>query len=256
MMNSLDGKTVLVTGGASGIGRSISLTFSRAGAKVVVSDCDAEGGGETVEMATAQGGDAVFIPANVAKSIDVKEMVAQTIQTYGRLDCAVNNAGVGPGPRVALHDFPDEKWQEVIDINLTGVWLCMKYEIVEMLKLGGGAIVNTASVMGLVGAWGRGAIAYTAAKHGVIGLTKQAALEYASKGLRVNAVCPGFIATPMVQEIFQAVPDVEKSVVMRHPVGRLGRPQEIAEAVVWLCSDAASFVTGHSMPIDGGYVAQ
>ena len=181
---------------------------------------------------------------------------ATTTEAYGRLDCAINNAGGGAGPRVALHEFPEERWQEVININLTGVWLCMKHEIAQMFEQGNGAIVNTASVMGLVGAWLPGAIAYNAAKHGVVGMTKTAALEYAAKGIRVNAVCPGYIATPMVDEIFKSVPDIEGPIVARHPIGRLGRPEEVAEAVAWLCSDAASFVTGHAMPVDGGYVAQ
>ena len=256
MKNSFDGKVALVTGAASGIGHTVARRFAREGARVVVSDLNEEGGRHTVEVISAHGGEAIFVPVDVAKSADVKAMVTTTVETYGRLDCAVNNAGIGAGPRVALHEFPEERWQEVIGINLTGVWFCMKYEIDQMLKKGGGAIVNMASIMGLVGAWLLGAIAYTASKHGVVGLTKNAALEYASKGIRVNAVCPGYIGTPMVGEIFETVPGIENAIVDRHPAGRLGRPEEIADVVTWLCSKASSFVTGLAMPVDGGYVAQ
>lgn len=256
MKNSLDGKVALVTGAASGIGHTVALRFAREGARVAVSDLNEEGGRYTVDVISAHGGEAIFVPVDVARSADVKAMVTTTVETYGQLDCAVNNAGIGAGPRVALHEFPEERWQEVIGINLTGVWFCMKYEIDQMLKQGGGAIVNMASIMGLVGAWLPGAIAYTASKHGVVGLTKNAALEYASKGIRVNAVCPGYIGTPMVEEIFETVPGIGNAIVARHPVGRLGRPEEIADAVTWLCSKASSFVTGHAMPVDGGYVAQ
>ena len=256
MTRALDGKVALVTGAASGIGQTIALTFARDGARVAVADRDEVGALQTVDAIADHGGEAIFVPVDVAKSADVKAMVTTTTEAYGRLDCAINNAGVGAGPRVALHEFPEERWQEVININLTGVWLCMKHEIAQMFEQGNGAIVNTASVMGLVGAWLPGAIAYNAAKHGVVGMTKTAALEYAAKGIRVNAVCPGYIATPMVDEIFKSVPDIEGPIVARHPIGRLGRPEEGAEAVAWLCSDAASFVTGHAMPVDGGYVAQ
>jgi NAD(P)-dependent dehydrogenase (short-subunit alcohol dehydrogenase family) len=156
---------------------------------------------------------------------------------------------------VLLHELPEESWDHVIDINLKGVWLCMKYEITQMLQQGGGAIVNTASIMGLVGSWSRSG-AYNASKHGVLGLTKSAALEYAKSGIRVNAVCPGYIRTPLIDQTLSANPDMEAEIVSRHPVGRMGEPGEIAEAVVWMCSDAASFVTGHAMTVDGGYVAQ
>jgi len=177
------------------------------------------------------------------------------VQTYGRLDCAHNNAGIGSRPRVLLHELSEESWERVISINLKGVWLCMKYELIQMCTQGGGAIVNTASIMGLVGSWSRSGV-YNASKHGVVGLTKTAALEYAKSGIRVNAVCPGYIRTPLIEEALASNPEMEDQIVARHPVGRMGRPEEIAEAVMWLCSDAASFVTGHTMTVDGGYVAQ
>ena len=182
-------------------------------------------------------------------------MICKTVETYGRLDCAHNNAGIGARPRAPLHESTEETWDRVLSINLKGVWLCMKYEIIQMLKQGGGTIVNTASVMGLVGSW-TGSGAYNASKHGVVGLTKTAALEYATSGIRVNAVCPGYIRTPLLEATLTSRPEMEEQIVARHPVGRMGKPEEIAEAVVWLCSDAASFVTGHTMTVDGGYVAQ
>ena len=197
----------------------------------------------------------MFVQANVTQAAEVEAMIDQTVRTYGRLDCAHNNAGVGSRPRVVLHELPEESWDRVIDINLKGVWLCMKYEITQMLQQGGGAIVNTASIMGLVGSWSRSG-AYNASKHGVIGLTKSAALEYARSGIRVNAVCPGYIRTPLIEQTLSVNPDMEAEIVSRHPVGRMGEPGEIAESVVWMCSDAASFVTGHAMTVDGGYVAQ
>ncbi len=181
-------------------------------------------------------------------------MVAQAVAAFGSLDCAFNNAGISGRERWLTAEYPEEEWDRVTSINLKGVWLCMKAEIPQMLKQGAGAIVNTASVAGLVGI--RGTAAYIAAKHGVAGLTKAAALEYAAQGIRVNSVCPGYIHTPLVQGIFDTVDGFEDQVTSRHPVGRLGEPQEIAEAVMWLSSDAASFVTGHNMPVDGGYVAQ
>ncbi len=256
MPGTLDGKVALVTGGASGIGRATALTFAREGAKLIVADMNEDGGQQTVHMITENGGDATFVQVDVSNATEVETMISKAVDTYGRLDCAHNNAGIGARPRVPLHEYPAENWDRVISINLTGVWLCMKYEISQMLQQGGGAIVNTASIMGLVGSWSPGAIAYNASKHGVVGLTKTAALEYAKSGIRVNAVCPGYIRTPLLENTLANVPDIEEQIVSRHPVGRLGRPEEIAEAVVWLCSDASSFVTGHTMTVDGGYVAQ
>jgi len=255
MSGQLNGKVALITGGASGIGRATALTFAREGAKLIIADMNEDGGQQTVHMIAEQGGEATFVQVDVSRATEVEAMISKTVQTYGRLDCAHNNAGIGSRPRVLLHELSEESWERVININLKGVWLCMKYEIIQMCTQGGGAIVNTASIMGLVGSWSRSGV-YNASKHGVVGLTKTAALEYAKSGIRVNAVCPGYIRTPLIEEALTSNPEMEAQIVARHPVGRMGRPEEIAEAVMWLCSDAASFVTGHTMTVDGGYVAQ
>ena len=254
MAVNLEGKTSLVTGGGSGIGRAASLAYAREGARVVVVDVNVEGGEETVQQIKEAGGEAILVHADVAKPEDTQAMVAQAVEAFGSLDCAFNNAGISGRERWLTAEYPEEEWDRVTSINLKGVWLCMKAEIPQMLKQGGGAIVNTASVAGLVAI--SGTVAYIAAKHGVTGITKAAALEYAKSGIRVNAVCPGYIHTPMVQGIFDEIDGFEDRVASRHPIGRLGEPSEIAEAVVWLSSDAASFVTGHNMPVDGGYTAQ
>jgi NAD(P)-dependent dehydrogenase (short-subunit alcohol dehydrogenase family) len=254
MPAGLEGKIALVTGGGSGIGRASAMAFARDGARVVVADVNTEGGEETVQAIKEAGGEAILVHADVSKGSAVAAMVRRTVEVFGRLDCAFNNAGVSGGSRNLTAEYPEEDWDRVISINLKGVWLCMKSEIPQMLKQGGGAIVNTASVAGLVGI--RGTSAYIASKHGVAGLTKAAALEYAESGIRINAVCPGYIRTPLLQPILDRYPGFEEQVIARHPVGRLGTPEEVAEAVVWLCSDAASFVTGHAMPVDGGYMAQ
>jgi NAD(P)-dependent dehydrogenase (short-subunit alcohol dehydrogenase family) len=255
MAGRLDGKVTLVTGGASGIGRATALACASEGARLIIADRHAEGGQQTVHMITENGGEATFVQVDVTQATEVEAMISTAVATYGRLDCAHNNAGIGSRPRVLLHELPEESWDRVLDINLKGVWLCMKYEIIQMLAQGGGAIVNTASIMGLVGSWSRSG-AYNASKHGVVGLTKTAALEYAQQGIRVNCVCPGYIRTPLIAEALASHPEMEAQIVARHPVGRMGQPEEIAAAVVWLCSDAASFVTGHTMTVDGGYVAQ
>jgi NAD(P)-dependent dehydrogenase (short-subunit alcohol dehydrogenase family) len=255
MTGQLDGKVALVTGGASGIGRATALTFAREGAKLVVADMNEEGGQQTVHTITENGGKATFVQVDVSQATAVEAMISKAVETYGRVDCAHNNAGIGSRPRAPLHECTEETWDRVLGINLKGVWLCMKYEIIQMLTQGRGTIVNTASIMGLVGSWS-GTAAYNASKHGVVGLTKTAALEYATSGIRVNAVCPGYIQTPLIAEALTSNPALEAQIVARHPVGRMGKPDEIAEAVVWLCSDAASFVTGHTMTVDGGYVAQ
>jgi NAD(P)-dependent dehydrogenase (short-subunit alcohol dehydrogenase family) len=255
MAGSLEGKTALVTGGGSGIGRAASLAYAKEGARVVVADVNVEGGEETVLMIKEAGGEAILVHADVSKPEDTQAMVDQAVEAFGSLDCAFNNAGIGGGrDRLLTADYLEEDWDRVISINLKGVWLCMKAEIPQMLKQGGGAIVNTASIAGLVGL--TGTIAYVAAKHGVTGLTKAAAMEYAKSGIRVNAVCPGYIQTPLVQGIFDRIEGYRERVAARHPMDRLGEPEEIAQAVVWLSSDAASFVTGHNMPVDGGYMAQ
>jgi len=253
MAGRVDGKIALVTGGGSGIGRATALAFAREGAKVVIADVVVAGGEETVRLIKAAGGEATFVKADVAKAAEVEALVKKAVETYGKLDCAFNNAGI-EGEIAPTADCTEENWHRVVDIDLKGVWLCMKYEIPHMLKQGSGAIVNTASVAGLVGF--QGIPAYVAAKHGVNGLTKTAALEYAKSGIRVNAVCPGVIQTPMVERAFRASPQFGEAAAALEPVGRLGKPEEIAEAVVWLCSDAASFVTGLPMAVDGGLVAQ
>ncbi|MBI3796039.1 MAG: SDR family oxidoreductase [Deltaproteobacteria bacterium] len=251
MANLVAGKVALVTGGGSGIGRASALTFAREGAKVVVADVAVEGGEETVRLIQQRGGEASFVKTNVSQAADVEALVARAVQTYGRLDCAHNNAGI-EGAAATTVDYAEDAWERVIAINLKGVWLCMKYEIPQMLKQGG-AIVNTASTAGLVGY--RGGAAYVASKHGVVGLTKTAALEYAKAGVRVNAVCPGAIDTPMMGRITGHRPQRAERMAASEPVGRMGQPEEIAEAVVWLCSEAASFVTGHAMAVDGGITA-
>ena len=253
MAGRLDGKIALITGAGSGIGRASALTFAREGAKVAVADKLVDGGRETVRMVEAAGGTASFIEVDVSDAASVEAMVNATVETYGRIDCAYNNAGI-EGQVAPTDSYADDMFDKVIAVNLTGVWLCMKYEIPRLLEHGGGAIVNTASGAGLIGV--AGLSAYVASKHGVIGLTKTAALEYAKSGIRVNAVCPGLIQTPMVERLTADQPQLGEALVAMEPVGRTGRPEEIAESVVWLCSDAASFVTGHAMSVDGGFVAQ
>jgi NAD(P)-dependent dehydrogenase (short-subunit alcohol dehydrogenase family) len=252
MTGLVAGKVALVTGGGSGIGRASALTFAREGAKVVVADVAVEGGEETVRLIQQHGGEAIFVKTDVARAAEVEALVARAVQTYGRLDCAHNNAGI-EGAAATTVDYAEDAWERVIAVNLKGVWLCMKYEIPQLLKQGGGALVNTASTAGLVGY--RGGSAYVASKHGVVGLTKTAALEYAKAGVRVNAVCPGAIDTPMMGRLTGNRPQRAERMAAAEPVGRMGRPEEIAEAVVWLCSEAASFVTGHAMAVDGGLTA-
>jgi NAD(P)-dependent dehydrogenase (short-subunit alcohol dehydrogenase family) len=251
----LDGKVVLVTGAGAGIGRATALAFAHAGARVVAADVDEVGGAATAVQITDAGGDGVFVPADVAVAGDVAGLVAAAVARYGRVDYAHNNAGIEGrvAPGTAFHEYPEDDWDRVIGVNLKGVWLCMQAEITQMLAQGGGAIVNTASIAGLVGGF---SAAYTAAKHGVVGLTKDAALAYAQQAIRVNAVCPGFIRTPMVERVLAARPDVEARWLAGEPVGRFGTPEEVAAAVVWLCTDAAAFVTGVALPVDGGWVAR
>ncbi len=251
-MNGMKGKVAVVTGAASGIGRAVALTFAREGARVVVADLDEKGGAETVRLIEDRRGEAFFAKTDVARFEDVQAMVRRAVETYGGLDLACNNAGIG-GASASTADYPIDAWQRVIDINLTGVFLCMKAQIPEMLKRGGGAIVNMSSILGQTGF--AGAPAYDAAKHGVIGLTQTAALEYAGQGVRVNAVCPGFIQTPMLAGI-QSDRAMAEAIVSLHPLRRLGRSEEVAELAVWLCSDAASFITGSAHLVDGGYMAR
>jgi NAD(P)-dependent dehydrogenase (short-subunit alcohol dehydrogenase family) len=253
-MPALDGKSVIVTGAGSGIGRASALALGAAGASVVVADVDAAGGEETVSLLHEGGAPASFVKTDVTDAGDVERMVEHAVATYGRLDAAHNNAGILGGNSV-LTEVDDGEWRRVIELNLTSVYLCMKHEILAMLAAGSpGAIVNTASFSGLVGV--PFASAYVASKHGVVGLTKAAAIEYGRKGIRVNAVCPGTVRTEMMQQRLAASPKMEDALRNVSPMRRLAEASEVGDAVVWLLSDAASFVNGHALPVDGGAVAQ
>ena len=251
-MPLFDGQVVIVTGGGSGIGQAACHLYAREGARVVVSDVDEKGGMETVEAIRGMNGDAIFVRADVSKPEDCEAMVASALEQFGRLDIAFNNAGIG-GESAVTADYSLEGWQKVIDINLSGVFYCMKYEIPAMLTAGGGAIVNMASILGMVAF--ENSSAYVAAKHGVVGLTKNAAVEYAKQGLRINAVGPAFIRTPLIAGI-EENEQARDLLVSLHPLGRLGEAEEVAEAVIWLSSQKASFITGAYYPIDGGYLAR
>ena len=250
----LKDRVAIVTGASSGIGRAIALAYGRAGARVVVSDLDGQSaaGEQTAAAVRAAGGDAAFIVADVSRPEDCATLVQRTVARWGRLDIACNNAGIG-GDLAPTADYPIESWDRVIGVNLSGVFYGMKVQIGQMLKNGGGAIVNIASILGAVGL--ANAPAYTAAKHGVVGLTQAAALEYGAQGVRVNAVGPGFIHTPMISGM-ESDPAALQQLVALHPLGRLGKPEEVAELVLWLSSPAASFATGAYYPIDGGYLAR
>jgi NAD(P)-dependent dehydrogenase (short-subunit alcohol dehydrogenase family) len=254
MPGILDGRTALVTGGGGGIGRATALAMAREGARVAVSDASDATAQETVDLVKAASDQAIFVQADVRRSDEVGAMVSKVVAAYGRLDCAFNNAGVAAayvgaaGQKTA--QWSETAFNQVIAVNLTGVWLCMKAELIQMEKQGGGVIVNTASVAGLTGL--PTASAYAASKHGVVGLTKTAALEYAQDNIRVNAICPGYIETNMTREPMRRHGE---QIMARVPFKRMGRPEEIAELVVWLCSDRASFVTGVTYNVDGGYMA-
>ena len=254
MAGILDGKIAIITGAGSGIGRATAKIFVREGAKLLIADVMADAGMETLKLLKDAGGAAAFMKVDVSKSSEVEAMMAKTVETYGRVDCAFNNAGI-EGEGALTHKCSDENWHRVLSINLTGVWMCMKAEIAQMLKQGGdGAIVNTSSMAGLVGS--AGGPAYVASKHGVLGLTKTAALEYGRHGIRVNAVCPGPIRTPMMQRIMRGSEEAERRFIRSEPLKRFGEPEEIGESVAWLCSERASYVTGVAMPVDGGAFAQ
>ncbi len=250
-MKSMSDRVALVTGGSSGIGRATALVFAERGARVVVASRGQERGEQVVQAIRETGGDAVWIQTDVSQAEQVAALLQKTVETYGRLDYAFNNAGSG-GRGGWIAEIEEQDWDATINGYLKSAWLCMKYEIPEMLKSGGGAIVNNSSVDGQRAfSWDP---AYSAAKHGVIGLTKSAAMQYATKGIRINAVCPGWIRTPPVESILQRSPESEKEMLVHQPIGRLGEAKEVAQAVVWLCSDNASFVTGTAMPVDGGYL--
>ncbi|OZH55167.1 short-chain dehydrogenase [Hydrocoleum sp. CS-953] len=255
MSNEFEGKVALITGGSSGIGRATAIAFAKKGAKIVIASRREKESEETVAMIKEIGSEAIFVKTDITQATEVENLVNQTINTYNRLDYAFNNAGTEGilGPSI---EQTEENWNQVISTNLKGVWLSMKYQIPEMLKNGGGSIVNNASIAGLIG-FPNGSI-YGASKHGVIGLTKAVALEQATAGIRINSVCPGVIQTDMVDRGFSQDDDGEAKaqIAAAHPIGRIGKPEEVANAVVWLCSDAASFITGHSLTIDGGYTVQ
>ncbi|SEL40820.1 NAD(P)-dependent dehydrogenase, short-chain alcohol dehydrogenase family [Chitinophaga rupis] len=246
-------KVAIVTGGSFGIGRAAAVAFAQRGAAVVIADCVEDANRETLQQIEAAGGKAIFVKCDVSKAADVTAMIDKTFSTYGRLDFAFNNAGI-EGIAATTQECTQENWERTLAVNLTGVWLCMKHELSHMLRQGSGVIVNCASVAGLVGF--TALPAYVASKHGVIGLTKTAALEYAKSGIRVNAVCPGVIRTPMIDRFTGKDKHVEQQFRDMEPIGRLGEPEEVAEAVVWLCSDAASFITGTALPVDGGWISQ
>lgn len=250
-MDRLQNKVTLITGGGSGIGQATCLLFAREGAKVVVADYVAEGGNETVQQIKAAGGEATFVQADVSKSADVRNMIALALRAYGRIDVLFNNAGI-EGASAKLANYTEEEWDRVIAIDLTAVFLGMKYVIPEMIRQGGGVIISTASVAGMVGFQGSGA--YAAAKAGVIQLTRLAALEYANKNIRVNCICPGVISTPMAQRVMGDRP--ADQVARMEPIGHLGKPEDIANAALFLASDESSFATGAPFIIDGGYVAR
>jgi NAD(P)-dependent dehydrogenase (short-subunit alcohol dehydrogenase family) len=248
------GKVAFVTGGANGIGRAAALAFAREGASVVVADVSEEGNRETARLIEAEGGKAVAVRCDVTRGEDVRAAVVKTAGAFGRLDFAFNNAGIEPKKPAPTADYDEDEWNRILDVNLRGVFLCMKHEVPLILKSGGGAIVNTSSGAGVIGI--KGSPAYTAAKHGVIGLTKAAALDYAAQKVRVTAICPGYIDTPMMERFTGGTPEGRAKVIAEEPVGRMGTPEEIAAAVLWLCSDGAAFMIGHAMVIDGGQTIQ
>jgi NAD(P)-dependent dehydrogenase (short-subunit alcohol dehydrogenase family) len=253
MTQQFSGKVALVTGGASGLGRTSAIALAQEGAKVAVSDVNVSEGEATARRISAAGGQAIFVKADVTKPGEVEALVQETIKAFGRLDLALNNAGID-GVRARTADYPEDVWHQVINVNLTGVFLCLKFELPLMVKQGGGVIVNMSSVAGVTGFPGHAA--YTASKHGVIGLTKTAAIDYAKAGIRVNAICPAYTRTPMLTRMLEQRPDVEAKLISRVPLRRLGTAEEIARAAIYLFSDAAAFITGHSLVMDGGIVAE
>src|SRR4051812_15170632 len=251
---NFSGKVAFVTGAASGIGRAAALAFAREGASVVVADVSEQDNRETARLIEEQGGRALAVHCDVTRAEDVKAALDKTVKAFGRLDFAFNNAGVEQKKLAPTAELDEEEWDRILNIDLRAVFLCMKHEIPLILEQGGGAIVNTSSGAGVIGI--RGSPAYTAAKHGVIGLTRAAALDYAARNLRINAVCPGHIDTPMMGRFTGGTDEGRAKVIAEEPAGRMGKPEEIAAAVVWLCSDSAAFMVGHAMVIDGGQTIQ
>lgn len=249
----LENKIILVTGAATGIGRITAQMMARVGAKVAIVDANYEDGIGTYELIKKESNEASFFKGDVSKKSDVRDFIQEIIRKYGRIDGAFNNAGM-EGMTAPTTDCSEENWESTIQVNLKGVFLCMKYELLEMLKQGHGSIVNTSSLAGLVGVENRPA--YVASKHGVIGLTKAAAIEYSNRNIRINAICPGVIRTPLIDRLISEDPDFETVRISRHPIGRLGTPEEVAEAAIWLLSDSASFITGAAIAVDGGYTAK
>ena len=249
---SFEGKVVLVTGAAAGIGRAAALAFGRASACVVVADTSVDGGHATAAMIVEAGGKALFVQCNVTRANEVEALIDKTVSYYGRLDCAFNNAGIEE-EHLPLAETDEALFDRIMNVNVKGAWLCMKYEIRQMLKQGGGTIVNSASVAGLVGAPTQAI--YAASKHAVVGMTKTAAAEYARAGIRINSVCPGVVNTPMMARALERDPLREKKLRNLHPIGRFGESAEIANAAMWLCSEQSSFVTGHQLAVDGGLTA-
>ena len=248
------GKAAFITGGASGIGRAAALAFAREGASVALADFSEAGNQETARLVEAQGGRAIALRCDVSKEADIKAALEQTTAAFGRLDFAFNNAGIEPKRPFPAADYPVEEWDRIFEVDLRGVFLCMKHEIPLILRQGGGAIVNTSSGAGVIGI--KGSPAYTAAKHGIVGLTRAAALDYAAQNLRINAICPGYIDTPMMGRFTGGTEEGRAKVIAEEPAGRMGKPEEIAAAVIWLCSEGAAFMVGHAMVVDGGQTVQ
>lgn len=253
MNRSFENKVVLITGAASGIGRETAVMLAKAGATLFLSDINAEGGQETLEMITSKGETAVFHQADVAKADEVRGMIEACVAEYGRIDCAFNNAGI-EGGNGRLADLSEDIFDAIMNVNVKGVWLCMKHQIPQMIAQGGGTIVNTASVAGLVGS--HSLSVYGASKHAVVGLTRSAALEYVRKGVRINAVCPGVIRTPMAERGLKEIPQFMEATIKANPMRRLGESDEVAKAVMWLLSEDSSFTNGATITVDGGFTAQ
>jgi NAD(P)-dependent dehydrogenase (short-subunit alcohol dehydrogenase family) len=254
MTDRLKNKITLVTGGSSGIGRAAAQLFAREGAKVVIADINAEGGEETLQLIRETGGEAHFVLTDVSKAADVEALINKVVEIHGRLDCAYNNAGI-LGDIVSVVDHTEETWNRAIETNLKGTWLCMKYEIPQMLEQGSGAIVNTTSTSGLM-VGSRYRSAYSSSKAGIVTLSKSAAMENAAYGLRINVICPSHARTPMLEQFFEGRPELEADFIAQAPMGRIAAPEEVAEGALWLCSDASSFVTGHVLAVDGGFLSR